>query len=81
MSSLVGKDIELDAVGRQFEPYLAAGCACMLAGPVWCDLRCCFQAVVVIKAAAKTRLLGAQGHGCHYGQKGPPKGLRGRDIK
>ena len=26
MSSLVGKDIELDSVGRQFEPYLTAGC-------------------------------------------------------
>ena len=24
--TLVGKDIELDAVNRQFEPYLTAGC-------------------------------------------------------
>ena len=35
MSSLVGKDIELDAVGRQFEPYLqvTAHCFCMLVAP------------------------------------------------
>ena len=26
MSSLVGKDIELDAVGSQFESYLTAAC-------------------------------------------------------
>ena len=26
MFSLVGKDIELDPVGRQFEPYLTVGC-------------------------------------------------------
>ena len=31
MSNLVGKDIELDAVGSQFEPYLTAKCVCMLA--------------------------------------------------
>ena len=30
---LVIKDIELDAVGRQFEP-------CMLVAHVWCDLGC-----------------------------------------
>ena len=30
---LVIKDIELDAVGRQFEP-------CMVVAPVWCDLGC-----------------------------------------
>ena len=28
MSSLVGKDIELDAVGGQFEPYLTLSCVC-----------------------------------------------------
>ena len=26
----IGKDIELDAVGRQFETYLTAVCVCML---------------------------------------------------
>ena len=38
MSSLVGKDIELDAVCRQFEPYLTAGCVCMLVATLRCDL-------------------------------------------
>ena len=28
MSDQVGKIIELDAVGRQFEPYDTAGCVC-----------------------------------------------------
>ena len=43
---VVGKDIELDAVGRQFKPYLTAGCVCMLVAPLWCDLRCCSRTVV-----------------------------------
>ena len=55
-SSLVGKDIELDAVGRKFEPYLTAGCVYMPVAPLWSDLGCCSQAVVVFKAAAKTSL-------------------------
>ena len=38
---LVGQDIEVDAVGRQFEPYTA--------GPLWCDLGCCSQTVLVLK--------------------------------
>ena len=29
MSSRVGKDAELDAVGSRFEPRLTAGCVCM----------------------------------------------------
>ena len=56
LSSLVGLDIKLDAVGRQFEPYLDAGCVCMLLAPLWCDLGCCSRTVVVIKAAANPRL-------------------------
>ena len=31
--------IELDAVGRQFDPYLTTGCVCM-AAPLWCGLGC-----------------------------------------
>ena len=54
MSSLVGKDIELDAVDRQFEQYLTAGSVCIL--PLRCDLGCCSITVVVINAAAKSRL-------------------------
>ena len=42
----VGKDIEPDAVGRKFEPYLTAGCVGTITAPVWCGLR-----VKVIKAA------------------------------
>ena len=38
LMSLVGQEIELDSVGRQFEPYLTAGCVCMLVAPLWCDL-------------------------------------------
>ena len=30
--------IELETVCRQFEPYLTAGCVCMLVAPLWCDL-------------------------------------------
>ena len=56
MSCPVGKDILLDAVGRQFEPYLTARCVCMLEAPLWCDLGCCSRTVVVIKAAANPRL-------------------------
>ena len=37
--SQVGKDTELDAVARQFEPYLNARCVCM-AAPWWCGLGC-----------------------------------------
>ena len=33
-STLVGKDKELDDVGRQFKPYLTAGCVCMLVAPL-----------------------------------------------
>ena len=40
MSSLVGKDIELDAVGRQLASYLTIGCVCMLMAPLWCDQEC-----------------------------------------
>ena len=49
---LVGKDIELNAVGRQFWPYLTAGCVCTLEAHLWCDLGCCPRTVVVMKAAA-----------------------------
>ena len=49
MSSRVDKDIELKAVCRQFEPYLTTGCVCILVVPLWCDLRCYSQAVVVIQ--------------------------------
>ena len=34
----LAKDVELDAVGRQFEPYLTAGCT--TAAPLWCGLGC-----------------------------------------
>ena len=34
-----GSVIELDAVGRQFEPYLTTGCVCT-AAPLWCSLGC-----------------------------------------
>ena len=36
MSCQVGKDIELDAMGHQFEPYLTARCVqvCMLEMPL-----------------------------------------------
>ena len=40
--SQVGKDTELDAVARQFEPYLKAGCACTGA-PLWCGLGCVLE--------------------------------------
>ena len=46
MSSLVGKDTELDATGS----------ACTLVAPLLCDLICCSLTVVVIKAAANPRL-------------------------
>ena len=56
MSSLVGKDTELDAIGRPFEPYLTAGClVCMLVSALWRDLGCCSRTVVVLKATVKTR--------------------------
>ena len=29
--------VELDAVGREFEPYLTTGCVCA-AAPLWCGL-------------------------------------------
>ena len=56
-SSLVGKDIELDAGSHQFKSYLTAVYVCILEGPLWChcDLGCCSQTVVFIKAAAKPR--------------------------
>ena len=34
MSSQVGKDIELDAVDCEFEPYLTAKCVCILVAPI-----------------------------------------------
>ena len=54
---LVGKDIELDAVSRHVEPYLTAGCVCMLVAPLWCDLGCCYRTVVVMKAADNLSLM------------------------
>ena len=57
---LSAKDKELDAVGRQFEPYLTAFCVCTLAAPLWCGLRCCSRTNVVVKAAANTCLLHAR---------------------
>ena len=58
MSGLAGKDMDMDAVGRQFEPNLTAGCVFMLVAPssLWCDLGCCPQTVVVIKFTVRTRL-------------------------
>ena len=53
--SEVGNDIELDAVGRQFQPYLTAGGVCT-AGPLWCGLGCCSRTVVVDNAPAYKRL-------------------------
>ena len=56
VSTLVGKDKELDAVGCQFKTYLTSGCVCMLVMPLsralWCDLGCCSQTVLVITATA-----------------------------
>ena len=49
-------EAEVDAVGRQFEHQLTAGCVCMLVAPLSCGLGCCSRTVVVFKAAAKTRL-------------------------
>ena len=40
-------------------PTLTAGGVCMLVAPLWCDLGCCSQTVVVqviIKAAVNPRL-------------------------
>ena len=33
-----GKDVELDAVVSQYEPYLTAWCVCMLVAPLWCHV-------------------------------------------
>ena len=52
---LQGKDIELDAVGRQFEPYLTTECVCMLVATLWCDLGCCSRTVVVQLQVIKLR--------------------------
>ena len=41
MSSQVGQDRELEAVGCQFVPYLNTGFVCMLVVPLYCNLRCC----------------------------------------
>ena len=60
MSSLVGKDTQLDAVGRKFEPCLTAGSVCVLLAPLWCDLGSCSPTsptVVAVEAAAKRGLL------------------------
>ena len=51
--SLVGKDIELDAIGHQFKPYFTTGCVCMLVAPLWSDLGSCSRTVVV-KAVANS---------------------------
>ena len=37
---LIGKDLEVDAVARHFEPYLTTGCVCT-AVPLWCGLGRC----------------------------------------
>ena len=60
MSSQVGKDIELDAVGRQFEPYLTAGCVCMLAAPLR-GLGCCPEQAWSLYTAA---CMYWEGHSC-----------------
>ena len=49
MSSQGGKDIELDAVGCEFEPYFTGGCV-FTAAPLWCGLGCCCRTVWVNKA-------------------------------
>ena len=41
----VGNVIELDTVGRQFEPYRPGA----RVAPLWCDLRLWSRTVVVIK--------------------------------
>ena len=41
MSSLVGKGIELNAAGRQFDPYLTSRCVGMQVAPLWCELGYC----------------------------------------
>ena len=61
--------LELDAVGRQFEPYLTAGCVCMLLAPfkLWCDQGCWTVpagTVAVIKAAANRRGAAIQAAPC-----------------
>ena len=65
---LVGKDIELDAVGRQSDPYLTAGCVCILVLPLWRDLECCSRTVVVINAAANPCVFA---HALSLGLHGP----------
>ena len=49
-SSLVGKDIEVDAVSLQFAPYHLT----TVVAPLWCDLGCCSWTVVVIKKWCNT---------------------------
>ena len=43
---LVCKEVELDAIGRQFELYLSASCVCT-AESLWCGPGCCSRTVVV----------------------------------
>ena len=51
LSTLPGKDIELDSVGPkpEFDPNLTARCVSTLLAPLLCNLRCCSWTVVVVK--------------------------------
>ena len=59
-SALVGKGMELYAVGLQFEPRLTAGCVCTAAAPLLCGLGCRSQTAEIEKAAACKRPAGAR---------------------
>ena len=69
--------LELNAVGRQFEPYSYRRMRLHAGAPLWCDLGCCSRTVVVIKAAEKTshyqlkRFVPKQSWSISYGDKMP----------
>ena len=41
--------MELDAAGRYFEAFRAAGCVCTMAALLWCGLGCCSRTVVELR--------------------------------
>ena len=55
---MLAKDIELDAVGRQFELYLTAGCVCT-AAPLWCTV------MLNIATATKRHVMTSDSKGLH----------------
>ena len=61
MSSLAGKDTELDTIGRPFEPYLTAACPRLHAGyryaALVCSGRMLFTNSMVLKLRRKPALV------------------------